>query len=1089
MSFGDDPLLRKLDRLMRQMERGELLDEDPMDTKERSPQNKRKKRRRNGNGNKSFQNWNNNTTSSNLKEYDALRDPHCRFTKKKQFKKQYEHYARAQMISDVLRGDHASLLDVVQDRKSSKHRNNNNNSNSPRQQNSKNAPRRKRNTKRRDQSGYGVPASKKNRNKTNKKLPGINRSRNQNQNQNTTSDYRDRHERSPGIPNIPVPRATQLQLQQQRSLRSREEDSGRPPPLPSVLPGGGSNRRRTGKQDRHGNHNNESWKRVGGSTSVNDAVLKYRNKGNKKKTKRRTSKRSDAGSNRSHSDRVHLDYQKKRRENHRYSTKVRQHAYQNVNLPPMPNELSPNGGQAAFRRTDRMERGKQHRMMKEDTANQNGRNAAEPDQPQVDSPPSKETNINQSSPVALPPSAMMERPDGVVANMMGGEDLGMSRRQRGQRNDTNDGMGSMGSMGMLGMNEEDMGNHFDVSSMFDNTEKGKEESKATMSSTFFEAPIDSIDSKNSKDSKDSKDRQQNITDVNGAANTAASPKPIQPNNIPTPNSPLSPGGGDDYSDDDFDDDEFEDEEEEEVETPKETTKPTTESTPKSTSDSIKKLSQQPTSIEAPPTPVLPPIELKDVEDSISSRFRGTVSQLIYNLIFNQKYNPTLLDLQSLNEKIGTFSSDQRTVTTSITNILQPYRKTHAVRIQTKRNIGRVLDLGLSTTVKELNNAVGHTESDIKSQKKALFRILTTKETKQSFDVIKIPMLIIKALHEQEEQAKKEQPTQQEEDDDPNNQNDQHSICTSLDSLLRTTANALLRHDADASGEERCNDFITLLGNRPLLFPSTTSTTPATTAMQGLQLFTSFLAPSTKGILISLLWQSCHGSSLPGARDTPGAGSGTQRMRLEVGRNTALQDSYTWASTAEPQTWVPFQKNLRVDTVWDRRLSSQLLFPYFKRNEISTNGEIADGGLEEGEGSGPRKEFFSTVGMQLVNSLQGKDQTKEKGLFVYVKANELYWLASSNAPSTGEMYRWIGMLMGCALTSRCHFGIHLPTYLFKCLLSNTNATVPNVSMQEAKEISPEIVNGLKTLKQMDMKTFQQYVEMEGGDTSLSKQQVN
>ena len=88
-----------------------------------------------------------------------------------------------------------------------------------------------------------------------------------------------------------------------------------------------------------------------------------------------------------------------------------------------------------------------------------------------------------------------------------------------------------------------------------------------------------------------------------------------------------------------------------------------------------------------------------------------------------------------------------------------------------------------------------------------------------------------------------------------------------------------------------------------------------------------------------------------------------------------------------------------------------------------------------------------------------------------------------------MYRWIGMLMGCALTSRCHFGIHLPTYLFRCLLSNTNATVPNVSMQEAKEISPEIVNGLKTLKQMDMKTFQQYVEMEGGDTSLSKQQVN
>ena len=108
-----DPLLAKLDRLMRQMERGQLLDDElNIDDIDGGFENGRRAPRRRRRA-KPLKSWDSGTTSCKLPDYDALRDPHCRYTKQRQFKQQWEQFSKAAMIQEVLRGDHASLLDVL----------------------------------------------------------------------------------------------------------------------------------------------------------------------------------------------------------------------------------------------------------------------------------------------------------------------------------------------------------------------------------------------------------------------------------------------------------------------------------------------------------------------------------------------------------------------------------------------------------------------------------------------------------------------------------------------------------------------------------------------------------------------------------------------------------------------------------------------------------------------------------------------------------------------------------------------------------------------------------------------------------------
>ena len=201
------------------------------------------------------------------------------------------------------------------------------------------------------------------------------------------------------------------------------------------------------------------------------------------------------------------------------------------------------------------------------------------------------------------------------------------------------------------------------------------------------------------------------------------------------------------------------------------------------------------------------------------------------------------------------------------------------------------------------------------------------------------------------------------------------------------------------------------------------------------------------------------------------------------RDSSLSDSFGWALENESGVcWVPELCRSDDPNPWTVRLSAQLLFPYFKRTgrvdgEEDDGGRIV-GGLEEGEGSGPRKEFFGLLGAQL----------QQSSAFTYVKAVESFWLAPFDA-GNAPILRWIGYLMGCALTNRCHLGVRLPTFVFESLLTLRKNPVRDATFADVAEISPDLQKGLNDLRSMSQSTFAEYMELEGLDTSMSKEEVS
>ena len=86
---------------------------------------------------------------------------------------------------------------------------------------------------------------------------------------------------------------------------------------------------------------------------------------------------------------------------------------------------------------------------------------------------------------------------------------------------------------------------------------------------------------------------------------------------------------------------------------------------------------------------------------------------------------------------------------------------------------------------------------------------------------------------------------------------------------------------------------------------------------------------------------------------------------------------------------------------------------------------ADGSIEEGEGYGPRREFFALIGQQLVKELENNTTP-----FVYQKSCESFW--PNNKYADEASLKWIGFMLGCSFTSKCPLGISLPELFFKYL---------------------------------------------------------
>ena len=342
-----DPLLAKLDRLMRQMERGQLLEDEQgdapggeLDNGRRAPRRQRQQQA------KPFKNWDSGSTSYKLPEYDALRDPHCRYTKQRQFKQQWDKFSKAAMIQEVLRGDHAALLDVMHATKKKGAK--------------KKATRRGPRPGLTDGSGYGMDgrARRKKNKMTRKRSPNGNDMRLPNVGrpaaQRRGSGRRGRGNRGGRVPGAAYYGAAAPSASP--SAPMRDDFSMDAPSLPPMFSNGAEMR---GRRKRRNKGGNESWKRTGATSSVNAAVLRYRNKrGGKASGSGGVDGSSPGVTSATHGDRVEREYLRARQSSKRYRKKAQLDALRKkALLPPMPDatNFSPRGTARERRRREQKE--------------------------------------------------------------------------------------------------------------------------------------------------------------------------------------------------------------------------------------------------------------------------------------------------------------------------------------------------------------------------------------------------------------------------------------------------------------------------------------------------------------------------------------------------------------------------------------------------------------------------------------------------------------------------------------------------------------------------------------------------------------
>ena len=956
-----DPLLAKLDRLMRQMERGQLLDDElNIDEIDGGVENGRRAPRRRRRA-KKFKNWDNGTTSSRLPEYDALRDPHCRYTKQRQFKQQWEQFSKAAMIQEVLRGDHASLLDVLHRKKKVK----GTKGRSPRANLTDRSEysldgRPKKKTRRRGRKRRGVKASTNvGSNNTSGGLPRVRQARGR---QKHATALANRIYGAPGgSPSAP----------------SRGDFSMDIPTLPPMF---SKEMLRGGISKRRIKNVNESWKRTGATSSVNAAVLRYRTKQNQSSSKLARNAKIF------HGDRVEQEYKRAKNITKSYSKKAKMAALrEKALLPPLPdsNNFSPRG-MAGHRHREKYG----NKVMNDPTSN---------------SMQLQESHLKSVENVN-PEKLLQDSPvkDCVTEN------------------------------------------------------KGDILRKSTPPSRSIKAGTNSIPNLN---------RDQ-------APESSNSP----------PDSPTGYSDDDYEEDDDFENDDFEEEDEtndsktiesgeqtRENSDPQNVEKRTTEKviSPQQEQRRIQKMYQK----QAEEVAVTldhddsesHPIEvtIQDMSKNVSSQLRGCES-LLHKLIFTKDENgsTTREDIMSLLSELNTSYFESGTGISKIDSVKDAVSETLSdVFARTSdsrrkaltitrciRAVSRAANFALAEAAAAIDSAADSTESDAASQKKALTKVFAGDIVVKGFAAARLPLIIAQGILKTHAKTQECDAT----------------ICESLDRILMATGLGFLRNEADASGRERYENFVGIIDSKLSLHSNS----------RLLYHYGPLLSAATKGIVSVLIWQSSHGGS---------EGDGTQRLRFAIARDSALEESYSWALDNHSNIcWVP--KAYTNGDPWNKRLSAQLLFPYFKRkkNAEKNDGSMLERGLEEGEGSGPRKEFFALVGSQLVK--------KSISAFVYVKSVESLWISPSET-SNASLLRWIGYLMGCAFTSRCNLGVLMPKYIFIALLTPRKSELPDVDLAGLSEINPELCEGLHNLSRMSETDFAQLLEMEGFDRSMSRAEVS
>lgn len=159
-----------------------------------------------------------------------------------------------------------------------------------------------------------------------------------------------------------------------------------------------------------------------------------------------------------------------------------------------------------------------------------------------------------------------------------------------------------------------------------------------------------------------------------------------------------------------------------------------------------------------------------------------------------------------------------------------------------------------------------------------------------------------------------------------------------------------------------------------------------------------------------------------------------------------------------------------------------LFPTFQAEET---------GVEQGEGHGPRKEYFALVGQQLVQAATHKTETDSKfaaneSLMTFNRAAGCLWMNEmlTESRTNRARVRYLGWLLAQAVCNRASLGVPLAEVLFTKLIESSSFSPTLAVLQE---FDPEAAAGLTKVMDMSPAEIESLCELEGIEAGSTAQE--
>lgn len=135
------------------------------------------------------------------------------------------------------------------------------------------------------------------------------------------------------------------------------------------------------------------------------------------------------------------------------------------------------------------------------------------------------------------------------------------------------------------------------------------------------------------------------------------------------------------------------------------------------------------------------------------------------------------------------------------------------------------------------------------------------------------------------------------------------------------------------------------------------------------------------------------------------------------------------------------------------------------------------GTEQGEGHGPRKEYFTLVGKQIMALSSGTQSGTWPALFVYNRAAGALWVNQDIAESRANRirYKFVGWLLAQAICNRTCIDARFPEVLFSKLIEGVRF---EPSLETLRQFDPDVASGLDKLKHLSPQELSGLFELDG-----------